>query len=117
MVDTNMDKEGEKVHFLIPQAKKNQMMTNLQKVKEVEHVTNQMSNVIDAKKYGHYQNKCYTKMPNKLMKHENIVDIEQNLVLSCKANKLNDEHTNTWYLNARCNNHMCGKKGVFLTFG
>ena len=48
--DMDKDKDEVKVDILIPHINKNQMAVIIPKVKEVEHVINEMSNVIDVGK-------------------------------------------------------------------
>ena len=55
-------------------------------------------------------------MPNELVEHVNIADVEENLMLACKSNEPNMEYTNIWYLDIACNNHMCGRKEFFFSY-
>ena len=52
-------------------------------------------------------------MASELVKHANIANVNENLVLTCKLNKLDMEHTNTWYIDTRYRNHMSEKKEFF----
>ena len=52
-------------------------------------------------------------MSNKSMEHANTTDVEEDLVLASKLDGPNEKYTNRWYLDTRCNNHMCGKREFF----
>ena len=56
-------------------------------------------------------------MPNEPVKHSNITNVKETLMLVCKSNELNKEHTNTWYLDIRYNNHMSSIFNVYFIPG
>ncbi|XP_073292954.1 uncharacterized protein [Primulina huaijiensis] len=64
-------------------------------------------------RYGHYQYECRTNMNKKHGQQSNFAETEEDVSLLMACHGTEETHTNMWYLDTGCSNHMCGDKSVF----
>ena len=68
-----------------------------------------------CKQFGHYRSQCRVKLAKANYERANYVDADiqekETLLLACSISE--DEHSDQWYLDTGCSNHMCGKKELF----
>lgn len=65
--------------------------------------------------YGHYHNKCYTKMPHHKVKKEksNFAENEEEETLLMAFHAVEETDSEVWYVDAGAINHMTGSKPSF----
>ena len=62
-----------------------------------------------------YKLECWTKLQNEQIKQANTIEVGQNLALAYNITS-NADYKDAWYLDIRCNNHMCCQKELLLHF-
>ncbi|KAL4191257.1 hypothetical protein AMTRI_Chr07g79710 [Amborella trichopoda] len=71
----------------------------------------------NCKKYGHYTSECRYSSLNDVVEKTNFVEKkndEEEPTLLLAYNDNNDNQMDTWYLKTGENNHMCGRKELFV---
>ncbi|KAL5774246.1 hypothetical protein ACOSP7_011803 [Xanthoceras sorbifolium] len=74
---------------------------------------NQMFNVFNVEKFGHYSSECTNKHENYANLAEASDDIIEEPTLLIVHND-SVEKNNVWYLDSGASNHMCGRKEYFV---